>query len=274
VPHNHASDKPAKVECRHSSTSRNHYWKKTEKGGADICDSINIAMIHPLVVALLFLWMIDFFPREVDGFMRPPKVSQRLSSSSQGLSPLSSHQRRYSHRLYMGMKVHIRIVGRKSSEPWLEEGVEMYETRLRPSNVEVETTWHKDDAALVRGVDTDLAKGNTVVCLDPRGTLTTSESFCDQLYRWLEEGGSRLSFVIGGAEGLPPELQRNPPTSKANSANRKNSNRASSSSSSGEIITTMISLSPLTFTHQFARLLLIEQIYRATEIQKGSGYHK
>lgn len=55
--------------------------------------------------------------------------------------------------------------------------------------------------------------------------------------------------TIPQAEGLPDELR----------------------SSSTQI---MISLSDLTFTHQFARLLLIEQIYRASEIRKGSGYHK
>lgn len=153
----------------------------------------------------------------------------------------------------MAMKVNIRIVGRKSSEPWLEEGCAMYETRLRPSNVEVETTWHKDNPALVKGVESDRQKGHSVVLLDPLGTTKTSERFAEDMYEWLDRGGSRLSFVIGGAEGLPTEL-RYP--------------------SNGSSKPTMISLSSLTFTHQFARLLLIEQIYRATEIRKGSGYHK
>ena len=79
--------------------------------------------------------------------------------------------------------------------------------------------------------------------------MCTSERFSEEMYKWLEEGGSRLTFVIGGAEGLPDEI-------KSNYGNR------------------MLSLSTLTFTHQFARILLMEQIYRASEIKKGSGYHK
>ncbi|VEU41361.1 unnamed protein product [Pseudo-nitzschia multistriata] len=161
--------------------------------------------------------------------------------------------------LYMGMKVNIRIVGRKTSEPWLEEGVEMYEKRLRPSNVEVETTWHKDNAALIKGVDADRSKNHKVILLDPTGTQPTSEKFSEKVYQWLDEGGSRLSFIIGGAEGLPAELKY-----PSYSSGKKSKDQAPM----------LISLSAMTFTHQFARLLLIEQIYRATEIQKGSGYHK
>ena len=165
--------------------------------------------------------------------------------------------------LYMGMKINIRIVGRKSSEPWLEEGVEMYEKRLRPSNVEVDTTWHKDNAALMRGIDMDRSKNHKVICLDPLGTQQTSEKFTENAYQWLDEGGSRLSFVIGGAEGLPAELKYPSYSSLKKGSKKKNND-----------LPILISLSALTFTHQFARLLLIEQIYRATEIKKGSGYHK
>lgn len=159
----------------------------------------------------------------------------------------------------MGMKVNIRIVGRKSSERWLEEGCEMYETRLRPTNVQVETTWHKDNLSLIKGVESDYSKGHSVILLDPLGSTKTSERFTDDMYEWLDRGGSRLSFVIGGAEGLPPELKY--PSMNNNSNNNNNK-------------PILISLSALTFTHQFARMLLMEQIYRATEIRKGSGYHK
>ena len=136
----------------------------------------------------------------------------------------------------------------------------MYEKRLRPSNVEVDTTWHKDNAALMKGIDMDRIKNHKVICLDPTGTQQTSEKFADKTYQWLDQGGSRLSFIIGGAEGLPAELKY-----PSYSTGKKASNNDTP---------ILISLSELTFTHQFARLLLIEQIYRATEIKKGSGYHK
>ena len=193
------------------------------------------------------------------------RAYQRHLRSAAFFPSISNHHRNEnrdastSSAMYMGMKVNIRIVGRKSSEPWLEEGVDMYEKRLRPSNVEVDTTWHKDNAALMKGIDMDRNKNHKVICLDPTGTQPTSEKFADNVYQWLDEGGSRLSFVIGGAEGLPAELKYPSYTS-----GKKSKDKA----------TILMSLSVLTFTHQFARLLLIEQIYRATEIQKGSGYHK
>jgi 23S rRNA (pseudouridine1915-N3)-methyltransferase len=155
-------------------------------------------------------------------------------------------------RWTMGMQVKIRIVGRKNgSEKWLEEAYQMYDTRLKPSGVDVETIWHKNDAELIKGVNTDFDKGHSVVLMDPRGKVRSSEQFSEDVYSWLEEGGSRLVFVVGGAPGLPPELKDHP------TKNPK-----------------LLSLSAMTFTHQFARTILMEQIYRASEIRKGSGYHK
>jgi 23S rRNA pseudoU1915 N3-methylase RlmH len=102
-----------------------------------------------------------------------------------------------------GLKVNIRIVGRKQSEPWIEDGCEMYETRMRANGVIVETTWHKDNAALVKNVVADWDKKVPVVLLDPLGKSMTSEMFAERFYRWIEDGGSRLVLVIGGGKNTP-----------------------------------------------------------------------
>lgn len=78
-----------------------------------------------------------------------------------------------------------------------------------------------------------------------------SPAFSKFVFSKLEEGGSRLTFVVGGAEGLPPGLKSKPPQGG-----------------------TKLSLSSMTFTHLWARALLAEQIYRASEIRRGSKYHK
>lgn len=152
----------------------------------------------------------------------------------------------------MGLEVKIRTVGRKNGgEQWLESAYTTYNTRLKSTNLSVITQYHKNDDELVKGIEADEGKNHKVVLLDPCGKICTSEVFADDMYRWLEEGGSRLTFVIGGAEGLPNEVK-----------NQGNGKRD------------MLSLGMMTFTHQFARILLIEQVYRASEIKKGSNYHK
>ena len=177
--------------------------------------------------------------------------------------------------LSMGLEVKIRIVGRKNAEKWLDDGYAVYEKRLRPAGINVETTYHKNDQELIKGVKADKEKKHAVVLLDPRGRVLTSEKFSDDMYSWLDEGGSRLTFVIGGAEGLPFEL-RGDPSEYKHQQQGENSNYSyyQQQGGSGSPPKNMLSLSSMTFTHQFARTVLIEQIYRASEIRKGSGYHK
>jgi 23S rRNA (pseudouridine1915-N3)-methyltransferase len=144
-----------------------------------------------------------------------------------------------------------------SSTAWIEDGCAVYQRRLQGSSLRLHTDWSRSDADLVKAVRNDRKRGHAVVMLDPSGSVLSSEHFAHQLYRWLEIGGSRLTFVIGGADGLPKELRG-----------------GESGGGGGESATTLVSLSALTFTHQMARLLLFEQIYRASEIRRGSGYHK
>lgn len=139
------------------------------------------------------------------------------------------------------IKIKLLSVG-KTKEKWLSEALEEYSKRLS-AVVQIESVWAKDDRQLLEWV----YKEERFLCLDPGGQLYTSKEFSELLSQQWEKGGSRLTFVIGGAEGLPQELKERG---------------------------TLISLSPLTFTHQITRLILVEQIYRAAEIQKGSHYHK
>lgn len=139
------------------------------------------------------------------------------------------------------MKIKILSVG-KTKESWLDEAFDEYIKRLKPVT-EIECAWAKNDAQLL-----DWArKEKGVVCLDPRGALYTSEQFAAFLTQQIERNGARLTLIIGGAEGLTADIKELGP---------------------------LISLSPLTFTHQITRLILIEQIYRSFEICKGTNYHK
>mgnify|MGYP002824907391 CR=1 FL=1 len=140
-------------------------------------------------------------------------------------------------------KVDIHIAGRAPSpKGWEATAVDAYAKRLR-GQIYVTTTWHKTGEALEKNI----ASMESVLCLDPRGKRVDSEGFGELLYDALDAGGSRLCLCIGPAEGFTDNLRR----------------RAS-----------LLSLSELTLPHQLARVVLAEQVYRASEIRRGSGYHK
>ena len=88
--------------------------------------------------------------------------------------------------------------------------------------------------------------GATVIALEVGGKSLTSEAFARGLERSMAQGKGVVTFLIGGADGLPPEVSR--------AAHDR------------------WSLSSLTFPHRLARLVLIEQIYRAMTILRGEPY--
>ena len=92
-----------------------------------------------------------------------------------------------------------------------------------------------------------LPAGATTVALTRTGNAYDSKKFADLVDRWMVNAKD-VAFLIGGANGLDPQLVRE--------------------SDYG------LSLSSLTFPHEIARLVLMEQIYRATSILRGEPYHK
>lgn len=136
-------------------------------------------------------------------------------------------------------KVKVLSQGR-CKERWLASALQEYEKRL---SHQLQIEW-----VLTEDLVSVCAKEPLLIALDLKGEMLSSEAFSKKLGKLLIEGGSRLSFVIGGSEGIPDPILK-----KAH---------------------WIWSLSCLTFTHQIVRLLLLEQVYRALEIQKGSQYHK
>ena len=119
---------------------------------------------------------------------------------------------------------------------------EDYLARAR-RHLSVEVVEVEDDAALARKWP---AQGETIA-LDVGGVSWSTEQFARHIGERMLRGGRALTFAIGGADGLPPALVA----------------RA----------TSRLSLSALTLPHRMARLVLLEQIYRALTIIRGEPYH-
>jgi 23S rRNA (pseudouridine1915-N3)-methyltransferase len=93
-----------------------------------------------------------------------------------------------------------------------------------------------------------LPESPLLIVLDEHGKSMGSESFAQDIGRWRDAGRQALSFVIGGPDGLDPSL-----LSEA---------------------ALVLSFSPLTWPHQMVRMMLAEQLYRATTILSGHPYHR
>lgn len=91
-------------------------------------------------------------------------------------------------------------------------------------------------------------KGARVVALDERGTSLTTSKLADRLQRW-RDAGDDVALVVGGADGLEPAWR-------------------------DQVAHERIRLSDLTLPHALARVLLVEQLYRAWSLMVGHPYHR
>lgn len=123
---------------------------------------------------------------------------------------------------------------------------ELAEERLpdSPSRAQIDAALEKEAEAIrVR-----IPKGAVAVALCVEGRLLSSEDLAQRLEDWMVGGRSSLCFLIGSSFGLAQGLKEQCPL--------------------------RLSMSHMTFPHHLARVMLLEQIYRAFKIQEGSGYHK
>ena len=126
---------------------------------------------------------------------------------------------------------------------WIQEGIDLYRKRLPGLEiVEIRDSTPTKEAEAIRA---SLRPDDHLIALMEEGTPLASEPFARRLEQL---GNQRLAFVIGGADGLTDAL--------------KTSARW------------QLSLSPMTFPHELARLMLIEQLFRAQAILQGSPYHR
>ena len=155
------------------------------------------------------------------------------------------------------MKLSIICMGR-TREQFIQDGIEKYLRYLNPyapaelKILREEKVEDLKDAPRVRKLEAvkiakALSPGVHVVALDERGREFTSHEFASFLDTALEKGTREMAFVLGGAMGLDETV-----TGKA---------------------TTVLALSRWTLTHEMARLVLLEQLYRAFTIIKGKTYH-
>jgi len=155
------------------------------------------------------------------------------------------------------MKIQFWSVG-KNNESFVDEGIKLFTKRI--SNyypVEWQIISTPKNAAVLSDVDLKQKEGETIlnllkkedylILLDERGKTLTSEGLASFIQQRANESEKQLVFLIGGAFGVSkPVFER---------------------------ADYMWSLSPLVFPHQLVRLILAEQIYRASSINRNEKYH-
>ena len=156
------------------------------------------------------------------------------------------------------MKIKIIALG-KIKEKFLKDGIDEFLKRLTPyasvDIIELLPIEIRDENLIQKALEQEgerilanIKNDSFLITMEILGKQLSSEDFAQKINEISMSGISELVFVIGSSCGLSPIV--------SNRANFK------------------LSFSKMTFLHQFARLLLVEQIYRAFKILKGETYHK
>ena len=158
------------------------------------------------------------------------------------------------------MRFYVICIG-KLKDAYLRDGVAEFVKRMRPyggititelneskigdkpSDADRKQVVIEEGERLLKNVP----KNAHTVLLDVYGKTMSSEDLAKTVAKLEVDGVSDMAFIVGGAFGVSDELRR--------------------------LVNYKLSFSPMTFTHQMVRLLLVEQIYRASKINRNEPYH-
>jgi 23S rRNA (pseudouridine1915-N3)-methyltransferase len=140
------------------------------------------------------------------------------------------------------MKIRLLMLG-KTRRPEMSAVLSDYVKRIERS-CPIEVTEVRDEDAAIKKLEADRVA--TAVLLDAAGKTFDSEAFAKWLGERRDRGTREVIFVCGDADGFPEKLR--------------------------EHVKEKVSLSVMTYSHELARVMLAEQIYRAFAILSGSPY--
>jgi 23S rRNA (pseudouridine1915-N3)-methyltransferase len=152
------------------------------------------------------------------------------------------------------LKLQVLAIG-KIREACYRDAVENYKKRIRKhlaitvlETAKEKTGKERDLESAYQKVRSEHVRADLPVALDVKGQVMSSEELAAWLEASMVDGTNMVSFLIGGPNGLPAVANRDSKLA--------------------------LSLSAMTLPHQMARLILMEQIYRALSIVRGEPYHK
>ncbi|MBW2477991.1 MAG: 23S rRNA (pseudouridine(1915)-N(3))-methyltransferase RlmH [Deltaproteobacteria bacterium] len=155
------------------------------------------------------------------------------------------------------MKLHLVCVGRLTA-PFVKQGCQLYANRLKHylplkiTEIKEQKTGKKPNVPFILAQEgaqllQQLSPGTFMVALDERGKSMTSKGLASLLQQHMSAGTPELAWVIGGPFGLSDTVRQHADY--------------------------LMALSSMTMTHQMARLILLEQLYRAGTIIRNEPYH-
>ena len=124
----------------------------------------------------------------------------------------------------------------KIKKLWIKDGINQYKKRMPELIINELKTFN---------LNTLRSNNNIIICLSEEGKQFKSVELCSFL---LSFKNKKINFLIGDTDGISSDIKKKSDL--------------------------LLSLSPLTFPHELARLILIEQIYRAISISNNSPYHR